>query len=324
VAEQVTVNHLVAGSIPARAAISLNEMRDYGNLEKFCLDTTSTLLGSYSMPYPATVFRVMIASPGDVKEERLVAQEVIADWNSVHAENDRIVLLPLLWERDSTPLQGERAQALINEQVLEKADLLVAIFWTRIGSPTGVAPTGTVEELREHLAANKPALLYFSRAPLPADVDTDQLKAVRDFQKDAETKGLYQTFSSKDDFRQKFARHLGSVVVGHGAFRTVRSAAGAASLAPTPAVSDKARTILKHASSKDGQIVITQRIGEHPGVESSGRAFADNKNARSSAEWVSAVKELARFGYAEQASENVYRVTAEGYQLADTLTDVSP
>lgn len=273
------------------------------------------------MPYPATVFRVMIASPGDVKEERLVAQEVIADWNSVHAENDRLVLLPLLWERDSTPLQGERPQKLINEQVLKKADLLIAIFWARIGSPTGIAPSGTVEELREHLAANKPALLYFSTAPLPPDVDTDQLMAVRDFKKDAETKGLFHTFSSKDDFRQKFARHLGSVVVNHSAFRTVRSAAGttSSSLAPPPAVSDKAHAILKHASSKDGQIVITQRIAEHPGVEVSARAFADNKNARSSAEWLSAVKELARFGYAEQTSENIYRVTAQGYQLSDTL-----
>jgi hypothetical protein len=29
VAEQVTVNHLVAGSIPARAAISIKEMRNF-------------------------------------------------------------------------------------------------------------------------------------------------------------------------------------------------------------------------------------------------------------------------------------------------------
>src|SRR5258706_12034364 len=109
------------------------------------------------MPYAASIFRVMIASPSDVQEERVIVQDVIADWNAVHAEDEAIVLLPLLWERDSAPLQGDRPQGLINKQVLEKADVLVAIFWTRIGSPTGKAPSGTVEELREHLAADKPA-----------------------------------------------------------------------------------------------------------------------------------------------------------------------
>ena len=41
------------------------------------------------MSYPATVFSVMIASPGDVGAERAIAREVIAEWNAVHAKTRR-------------------------------------------------------------------------------------------------------------------------------------------------------------------------------------------------------------------------------------------
>ena len=45
---------------------------------------------------------------------------------------------------------GERAQAIINRQIVKDSDLVVAIFWTRIGTPTGVAQSGMIEEIEEH------------------------------------------------------------------------------------------------------------------------------------------------------------------------------
>ena len=47
------------------------------------------------MPYQATVFRVMIASPSDVAEERQIIREVVNDWNAVHSLARRIALLPV-------------------------------------------------------------------------------------------------------------------------------------------------------------------------------------------------------------------------------------
>lgn len=70
---------------------------------------------------------------------------------------------------------GDRPQAIINKQLLEQSDLLVAVFWTRLGSPTGATNSGTVEEIEEHLAAKKPTMLYFSSAPVrPDSVDNEQ------------------------------------------------------------------------------------------------------------------------------------------------------
>jgi len=59
------------------------------------------------------------------------------------------------------PEMSGRPQGIINQRLLKECDLLIAAFWTRIGSPAGVAASGTVEEIEEHLAAGKEAMIYF-------------------------------------------------------------------------------------------------------------------------------------------------------------------
>lgn len=90
------------------------------------------------MSYQATVFKVMIASPGDVAAERNVIREVITEWNNVNADARRTVLLPVGWETHSVPEMGDRPQAIINKQILGGCDLLVGVFWTRLGTETGI------------------------------------------------------------------------------------------------------------------------------------------------------------------------------------------
>ena len=50
------------------------------------------------MAYSARVFRVLIASPSDVEEERDAVVSVIQAWNDLHSRSREIVLLPLRWE----------------------------------------------------------------------------------------------------------------------------------------------------------------------------------------------------------------------------------
>jgi hypothetical protein len=118
------------------------------------------------MPYTATVFNVMIASPGDVAVERQLAREVVHNWNAIHGESRKMVLMPTGWETHSHPSMEDRAQGVLNKQILVQADLLVAIFWARLGTPTGEAVSGSVEEIERHVKAGKPAMIYFSSAPI--------------------------------------------------------------------------------------------------------------------------------------------------------------
>lgn len=161
------------------------------------------------MPFDANVFRVLIASPGDVGEERNVIPEIINEWNAVSAAQAKSILMPVKWESHSAPLLGNRPQAIINEQLVNECDLLVGVFWTRIGTHTGVSVSGTAEEIEQFVVQNKPVMLYFSQSPVdPEKIEIDQFTVLRAFKEKMRLKGLTESYSGIPDFRQKFSRQL--------------------------------------------------------------------------------------------------------------------
>ncbi len=168
-----------------------------------------TNIGEIRMPFDARVLRVLIASPGDVGEERNVIPEVINEWNAVSAFQTKSIMMPVKWESHSAPMLGDRPQAIINEQLVNECDLLVGIFWTRIGTHTGVSVSGTAEEIEQFVAQNKPVMLYFSQSPIaPEKIEIDQFTVLRNFKEKMRLKGLTETYSGIPDFRQKFGRQL--------------------------------------------------------------------------------------------------------------------
>ncbi|AQS69118.1 hypothetical protein [Streptomyces pactum] len=186
------------------------------------------------MPFDARVIRVMVASPGDVVAERAFMREQCYRWNAAHAERERTVLLPLMWEYDSAPLlHTNGAQAAINDQMTGRADLLVGIFWSRMGTPTAAHDSGTVEEITALHEAGRPVLLYFSTRPLPSDVDVDQLTKVRAFQSQMEKAGLVRTFDSPEEFGALTYDHLTRVL--HDRFGAGPERAGNPTTASEPA-----------------------------------------------------------------------------------------
>lgn len=161
------------------------------------------------MPFDAKVFQVLIASPGDVGDERIVIPEVINEWNAVSASQTKSILMPVKWESHSAPMLGNRPQAIINEQLVKECDLLVGVFWTRIGTHTGVSVSGTAEEIEQFVAQEKPVMLYFSQSPIdPEKIDIEQFTVLRSFKEKMRLKGLTETYSGLPDFRQKFSRQL--------------------------------------------------------------------------------------------------------------------
>lgn len=151
------------------------------------------------MSFTATILRVLVASPSDVPEARDAVESAIHSWNSRHAVSRGIVLLPWRWESSSVPLLGDHPQSIINEQGVDGVDIVVALFGSRLGSPTREAVSGTVEEIERAVSYGKPVHLYFSTAPLPHDVDTTQLEGLRQFRQEISKRGLLGEF---DDARQ--------------------------------------------------------------------------------------------------------------------------
>ena len=163
--------------------------------------------------YDAIVLKVLIASPGDVVKERQAIFDIFQQWNSLHAESFSIFLQPVMWEKDTTPELGESPQDIINKQLVNECDILVAAFWTRLGTPTAKAASGTLEEINEFESAKKPVLLYFSTQPVsPESIDSDQYKMVVELKEQMKKKGLFDTYDNLYEFREKLLTHLTRVV----------------------------------------------------------------------------------------------------------------
>lgn len=138
----------------------------------------------------------------------MVAQ-VIQSWNDLHSANRKVVLLPLRWETHTAPEYGVRPQESINRAIVNDCDLLVGIFWTRIGSPTGVADSGTLEEIDRVGKAGKPVMLYFSRVPVdPEGIDLRQVEKLKEFRLNTYPKGLVESYRNRAEFRDKVSRQL--------------------------------------------------------------------------------------------------------------------
>ncbi|WP_164091362.1 DUF4062 domain-containing protein [Comamonas thiooxydans] len=161
------------------------------------------------MSFPAQVIRILIASPSDVSTERELAVRTIQEWNDLNSAERQIVLLPLRWETHSAPEYGVRPQEVINKQVVDHCDILVGIFWARIGSPTGIADSGTIEEIERVAIKGKPVMLYFSKAKHDPDIiDLDQLAKLREFKKKTFPKALVESFADIIEFKDKLSKQI--------------------------------------------------------------------------------------------------------------------
>jgi len=278
------------------------------------------------MSYTAEVYKIMIASPGDVNGERNIIREILSEWNAVHSEIRKIVLLPVGWETHSTPEMGERAQAIINKQ-LKDCDLLIGVFWTRIGTATGEYPSGTVEEIQKHIKAKKPAMLYFSSAPVnPEAIDLSQYSKLQEFKQSCESSGLCVGYSDIGDFRSKFNRQL-QLKLNLEPFTKISESDSEALPAVESAVPDAsgkpymsmdAQRILEEVSKSGNGMILRPGWGIQIGNT---RVYYGSISARERAAFESAIDELEGLGFikAEGFKREIFNITAEGYKVADRI-----
>ena len=254
------------------------------------------------MAYQATVIPVMIASPGDVSEEREIVREVVHAWNYIHSTKTKVVLMPVSWETHSSPELGSRPQELINSRVLKDCDLLIGVFWTRLGTPTGEAKSGTVEEIERHIDAKKPAMIYFSsKRVTPQSIDATQYQALQEFKEKCKGWGLVEEFESTIDFKEKLGKqlqisirdspHLQSLFESQPDNAEDVDFLAEDEKAKNEKLSDEAQVLLKQASKDTrGKILQHSFVGGRF-IAAGGSTFGE-EGGRESARWESALTEL--------------------------------
>src|SRR5215204_7344364 len=93
-----------------------------------------------------TILQVFVASPSDLKSERIALESVIRELNQMHSETTGAYLELIKWETHAIPGFGSDPQAVINEQIADKYDIFIGMLATKFGSPTPRAGSGTEEE----------------------------------------------------------------------------------------------------------------------------------------------------------------------------------
>jgi anti-sigma regulatory factor (Ser/Thr protein kinase) len=157
--------------------------------------------------------QVFVASPGDTAEERERLEVVVGELNKGIAKGRNLVLELVRWETDVRPGLGNDAQDVINRQ-LPEADIVIGIFWARLGTPTPRAASGTVEELeaaieRWRSQEKVEIMVYFNQQPTPPlSNDLDQLRRLQEFRRKLQAHNLVWEYDGVDDFETKVRRHL--------------------------------------------------------------------------------------------------------------------
>lgn len=201
------------------------------------------------MPKNVAHIRIFVASPSDVSEERKVIDEVVHELNLIWPDQLGVSLDIIKWQTHSFPGASTDPQAVINQQLPLDYDIFLAVFWTRIGSPTPRAESGTLEEFElayrqwQTDPQSRRLMLYFKTSPIsPNEINTEQLSKLQAFKATLGDRGvLYATFDTSEGFAQllrlNLTRQVKEIMSSTQATTTILpTSQGTPSLTSTPSI----------------------------------------------------------------------------------------
>jgi len=154
--------------------------------------------------YDARVYRILVASPSDVERNEMSFPQLY---------NRGTTCTPILEGRASSTKMGDHTAPEYGTAPGVSTGRLSRMRsscrnFLRIGSPLGVADSGTLEEIERVGKAGKPICSYFSRVPIDPDrIEMTKLNLEGLSEKDlpSRTRGTYQKLS---DFRENLQDRL--------------------------------------------------------------------------------------------------------------------
>ena len=92
---------------------------------------------------------------------------------------------------------------MIDSQLVDNADIVLAIFDSKLGQETEGTVSGTAHEIKRATEAGKPVHVWFSNEPYDRSVDLKEIARLQTFQKQMEAEGLFGQYSSTGDLAYK-------------------------------------------------------------------------------------------------------------------------
>ncbi|MEK6676120.1 MAG: tetratricopeptide repeat protein [Planctomycetota bacterium] len=169
------------------------------------------------MPNPPKEFRVFLASPGDLADERRAFKDQVDLVNLGFGDGANVKFIPLGWE-DTLATVGRRSQAVINEEI-DRCDVFILAMHRRWGQAAEDAkPYSSYTEEEFHRALDRwkkamsPEIFVFFKhvdPELMADAGP-QLAQVLKFRRELEASRivLYRLFNDETEFKAEIDKHL--------------------------------------------------------------------------------------------------------------------
>lgn len=169
------------------------------------------------MPTTVSKYRIFLASPSDLAEEREAIDAVISELNENYGNQNNIIIELLKWETNSAPaISNDSVQAIINSDIPEY-DLFIGLLWMKFGTPTKLFGSGTEEEFELAHAKflkdpNSIQILFYFKNSFPAnfdDIDPEQLIKVKKFKSSLGDKNvLYWDYDQNEDLCRFLRTHI--------------------------------------------------------------------------------------------------------------------
>jgi hypothetical protein len=160
--------------------------------------------------------KIFLASPSDVPKERDYVIEVIEEINRTIAPS-KGVILEVVSSKHTFPGFGQDGQSVLNKQIgtMKEYEIFLGIMWNRVGTPTQRALSGTIEEFKRAVRANKshekPDIWFYfrkSKAHLDTPEKLEQAKKVVTFKNELQGKALTHDYNSPSNFRDMFRENI--------------------------------------------------------------------------------------------------------------------
>lgn len=165
------------------------------------------------MARQTTTYDLLVSCPGDVVDKGYLSavEDSVAQFNSTFGKFNSVNLQVVHWSKDSYPESGDRAQGLLDAQIVDGSDAAVALLFTRFGTPTDTYGSGTEEEIERMLQFHKQVFMYFINESVKmSEVDLGQYERVQDFKTRYSTleKGVYREVESPEELQGELLNHL--------------------------------------------------------------------------------------------------------------------
>lgn len=155
------------------------------------------------------VYDLLISCPSDVSNYFEILEKEINRFNNLFGRFNDIIVRTRFWKQDTYPEIDKSPQEIINRQIVNDSDMVLAVFWTRFGSPTENYGSGTEEEIERMISEKKQVFLYFLDKPInPSRLDFNQYNKLNKFKEKYKSQGVYFTVENEETLALKFRENL--------------------------------------------------------------------------------------------------------------------